>query len=329
MRRSAILRLIRTAVYAVVLLTIPHLGALAQGVAQEVVEFNIDEEMRRDIIKSLNEAGMSPAEIDAFLEGFDEAPPPMPGVGESADDAPAVTRELNDGSPLYLPIGNQLELDFDVAPLIEMPFYADGPGMLTIACFNGESPANAGIEVLLASGEQLINSRRRGSGLSEGVRLVPIGGAGEYLVRVGGGTGPITILAEWLPYPMLEGSETMMIPGPASQEMVHLQANTQAVFSSAGRGGAWCQFEAEADGQINIELEGRGGDLMLTIYADNNFEDAEMYLDNDLEGDVAHEVASFPVQAGRTYQVHIDTNRDNPVEIHSRTVFIPSPPDRE
>lgn len=327
MRRSAIPTLIRTTVYAAALAAILHPAAVAQDVVvEEAVEFDIDEEVRRDIIKSLNEAGMSPAEIDALLEGFDLGGT-IPSIGESADGATDATRAFGDGSPLYLPIGNQLEFDFEDASLIELPFQADGPGMLTVACFNGESPANAGIEVLLATGEQLINSRSRGSGLSEGVRLVPIGGAGEYLVRVGGVSGPITILAEWLPYPMLEGSEAMMIPAPASEEMVHLQANTQAVFSRTGD--AWCQFEAQADGQINIELDGPGGDLMLTVYVDNNFEDPQLYLDNDLEGNVGHEVASFPVQAGRTYHVQVDTNRDTPVEIHSRTVFIPLPPDRE
>lgn len=278
------------------------------------------DDIRQSLVEQLKEAGLSRDDINRVLRDLEFDPLQSSGPGDTEVQG-EVVRALPDGSPLYLPLGATLDLPLQSGQFAELPFIADGPGMLTIASWGEQGFYDTAVQVL-PEGDDALAIDQSGSNIG-GIRLIPIGAAGRYIVRIAGTEETLTVAAEWLPFPGLVSANQPKPPDLS--DMVTLQPNTQINADIKGDQDRYFMIRPETDGQLIVDFEGNRGDLALVVLVDFDFENPQLISDDDLGGNLSREVATFPVEAGRTYHIRVSPNQEDDVSAKVRTTLIPEP----
>lgn len=297
--------------------------------AQDNVQVErFDEEMIRQIYKDLVSQGIPEAEARELLGLNDRVFQDEPAIEASGE----VTHELPDGEAIYLPLGTTQTLTVEQGATLEMPFVADGPGILTVAY---SAASRVRLEVTDARGRRIeTQSARSGGRQSAGVGhgLVPLGRGGEYTVRLTvGGEGEIKLGAEWIPFPTMETVRAQVIPEPDPETELTLVPDRMVVGSintaNAETQYLWCRYDAEVDGQLVVLANASQGDITLQSFDPGNFSNAREYRDDDLNGSVANEGMILDVRAGETYYVRVDMRSGQRCDVEVRAGLIPLPED--
>ncbi|MEM1354703.1 MAG: hypothetical protein AAGH88_07465 [Planctomycetota bacterium] len=270
--------------------------------------------LRQSLINGLQNSGYPVQEINDLLIRLELEPLDKPAPED-------VVTEDDEGSPLYLPIGVTTELPLNEGQVVELPFVADGPGMLTIALWYEDGFYRAPLMVLNREGQSLNFERSDDS--PEGIMHVPVGSSGAYRVQVTGGGRPLTIAAEWLPFPGMTSSNAQRVELPNIADMALLQPNTQIDVGITGNRERVLSFQPDTTGQLIVDVAANRGDLRLLVYLNFDMQNPQMSVDQDLEGDAGREVVSLPVTAGQLYQVVTSCRSDCTARV--RTLLIPAP----
>ena len=273
---------------------------------------------REQIIDALGQSGLSREEISDVLAkmGYQPLPPPAPAEAQAPPPVDPAER--------YLPLGSARTIQVPSDQWIDLPFLADGPGMLTIASWNAEGFVDVSVEVRFDG--QVLNYYNEWGNTVTGIKQIPLGQAGTYTLRVAGTDAPFTLAAEWLPFPGLNGAQVDERLRPDLSDLVVLEPNTQLNTQIPANRGRYFVIQPETDGELIIDFEGNRGDLVLAVFQDFELADELMWFDSDLMGNFSREAASFPVFAGQTYQIRADANHDQDVAVRIRTTLIPEPP---
>jgi hypothetical protein len=291
-----------------------------------------DEEMLREIYKDLVESGVPAAEAREML-GLDAAPAEPGGVIDA--DAPVVNT-ASDGQALYLPLGTTMPFELEAGTTLELPFTADGPGLLTIA-YGGDVTSLA--LVVVDGRERHLGwettrdwSGRRASPVQHA--LVPVGRAGAYRVRLsrpGGGT--VKLGAEWLPFAEMRGQEAAVVPMPNEHNEVALVPGrlitAQLRTDDPDAQYLWCRFDAEADGQLAVLANADRGDIIMETFEPGQYANALAYHDDDLNGTVANEGLVLDVVAGQSYYVRVSMRSGNRCGLEVRAGWVQGPDDED
>ena len=284
----------------------------------------IDEaEMLRQIMKELTQQGISDAQAREMLglEPADvDAEPTIETTGE-------VTRESPDGEELYLPLGTTQSLTVEDGATLELPFVADGPGILTVA-YSSSARGRVAVSVLDRRGRQMQSAAESRANAPVRHELVPLSEAGEYIVRVTvRRAGELKIGAEWIPFPQIESVRAQVIPEPDEDTELVLVPDRMMVGSintaAPETQHLWCRFDAEEDGQLVVLASASQGDITMQSFMPGQFQNALEYRDDDLNGSVANEGMILDVEAGESYYVRVDMRSGQRCDVEVRTGFIP------
>lgn len=269
-----------------------------------------EDEMLRQIYKDLVEQGVPAAEAREML-GLDFTP--QEHGGEIDADAPVVNTSAQ-GDTLYLPLGTTMGFELAASTTLELPFTADGPGLLTIA-YGGDVSSLA--LMVVDEHERSLGwettedwSGRRASPVQHA--LVPVGRAGEYRIRLSRpGGGEIKLGAEWLPFAEMRGQEqqAFVVPVPNENNEVALapgrMITAQLDSSDTDAQYLWCRFDAEDDGQLVVLANADRGDIIIETFEPGRFANVLERHDDDLNGTVANEGVVLDVFAGESYYVRV------------------------
>lgn len=303
-------------------------AAPAPIVAVQVQERIRDEEMIREIYKDLVEQGVPAAEAREML-GMDFTPQEQGGAIDA--DAPVVNTSA-DGEALYLPLGTTMGFELAANTTLELPFTADGPGLLTIA-YGGDVSSLA--LMVVDEHERLLGwettedwSGRRASPVQHA--LVPVGRAGAYRIRLSRpGGGEIKLGAEWLPFAEMRGQEAAIVPMPNEDNEVALvpgrMITAQLTTDDPDAQYLWCRFDAEDDGQLVVLANADRGDIVLETFEPGRFANALEYHDDDLNGSVANEGVVLDVLAGESYYVRVAMRSGNRCGLEVRAGWVQEP----
>jgi len=298
-------------------------------VQEETEVQRLEDEAMRQVFKQLVQEGVITQEEAREMLGQ------QPGVTHDQPDVEAngeVTQTLEDGGALYLPLGTTQTLTVEQGATLEMPFVADGPGILTVAY---SAAGRVRLEVTDARGRQIeTQSARSGGRQTAGVGhgLVPLGRGGEYTVRLTvGGEGEIKLGAEWIPFPTMETVRAEVIPEPDPDTELTLVPDRMVVGSintaDPDTQYLWCRYDAEQDGQLVVLANASQGDITMQSFEPGRFRNALEYRDDDLNGSVANEGMILDVRAGETYYVRVDMRSGQRCDVEVRTGLIPLPED--
>ncbi|MEM9416666.1 MAG: hypothetical protein AAGA29_14490 [Planctomycetota bacterium] len=289
-----------------------------------VLELGDEEAFRQQIIKELMQQGIPVEDIEQMLGVSVEVAPQIDASNTIIDAAP-------DGSALYLPIGTTQKFTLESGTTLELPFVADGPGMLTVAY--GGAVQTTQVELVDADGRRLQweDGRRYDSGVVSPVRhaLIPIGSEGEYTVRLGAsGEGELTLGAEWLPFRQVEGVRAIVVPSPEPETEVVLVPDRMSTgeidMSDASRYHLWCRFEATEDGQLVVLANADQGDITMSSFHEGRYQNAIEHVDSDMNGSVANEGLIVDAVAGQTYYVRVEMRSGERCTVAVRAGWIPA-----
>lgn len=287
---------------------------------------DIEDEILAQLIKQLQQQGIPMEDINDML-GVEHSEP-----RSAIDEGNDVVAEAEDGGALYLPLGTTQKFTLEAGTTLELPFVADGAGLLTVA-YGGGGPS-AAIELVDHRGRRLDweSSRSYGIQVESPVRhaLIPIGTEGEYTVRVGVRQDSELVLgAEWLPFPQVEGVEAVIVPAPEPTTEVVLvpdrMVEGQIDQSDPDRYHLWCRFDATEDGQLVVLASADRGDITISSFHEGRYESPIEHLDSDLNGSVANEGLIVDVQAGQTYYVRVEMRSGSRCGVEVRTGWVPMP----
>ncbi|MFI4861089.1 MAG: hypothetical protein ACIAXF_10450 [Phycisphaerales bacterium JB063] len=294
--------------------------------AEDVAVFMVqddEEAFRQQIIKELMQEGVPIEDIEMMFGDSVE-------LGSAINTDNAVVREAPDGSALYLPMGATQSYELVPDTTLELPFVADGPGMLTVA-YSGATTTS--VEIIDVHGRQLDwDSNRRFEGGASPVRhaLIPIGQAGEYTVRLGVLSGGELVLGgEWIPFPQVEGVRARVIPRPMPENELVLVPDRMLTGeidqADADQYYLWCRFEATADGQLVVLANADRGDITMSSFNLNDYQRPIETVDSDMNGSVANEGIIVDAVAGQTYYVRVEMRSGERCEVEVRSGWIPAP----
>lgn len=287
-----------------------------------------DEEMIRQILKELIESGLDPEDAREMLELDEQLDAPRAAI----DEDNTVVAADEEGDTLYLPLGTTQHFELEAGTTLELPFVADGAGLLTVA-YGGGGPSVA-VELVDHRGRRLAWEPTRSYGIQveSPIRhaLIPIGAEGEYTVRVAVRQESELILgAEWLPFPQVEGVEAVIVPSPEPTTEVVLvpdrMVEGQIDQSDPDRYHLWCRFDATEDGQLVVLASADRGDITISSFHEGRYESAIEHLDSDLNGSVANEGLIVDVEAGQTYYVRVEMRSGGQCGVEVRTGWVPMP----
>ena len=285
----------------------------------------LQEEMLREILKELVSEGFSNEDAREMLGLSPEALQAQPDVEPSGE----VVHTLPDGEALYLPLGTTRTLAVAQGATLEMPFVADGSGVLTVA-YRG--PGRVRLEVVAPGGQSVQTevARSGAQGAGVGHAIIPLGRAGEYTVRLTvGGAGDLKLGAEWIPFPQVESVLVEVVPEPDPDTELTIVPGRMVIGSintaDPETQHLWCRFDAEEDGQLVVLTNASQGDITLQSYMRGQYRSAMEYHDDDLNGSVANEGMILDVEAGQTYYARVDMRSGQRCDVEVRAEFIPLP----
>ncbi|XAM00620.1 hypothetical protein OT109_04355 [Phycisphaeraceae bacterium D3-23] len=284
----------------------------------------VDDAFRQQIIKELLQEGVPIEQIQQMLGGTVEVGPVIDAENTVVDAAP-------DGSALYLPLGTTKKFALERGTTLELPFVADGPGMLTVAY--GGAVQTTQVEVVDASGRRLAWEDNSGFGgvSTSPVRhaLIPIGGEGEFTIRLGAlGEGELTLGGEWLPFPQVEGVSAVIVPSPEPTTEIVLVPDrmmTGAIDQSdPDRYHLWCRFEATEDGQLVVLANADQGDITMSSFNEGQYRNPIEHVDSDMNGSVANEGLIVDAVAGQVYYVRVEMRSGERCGVEVRAGWVPA-----
>ena len=212
-----------------------------------------------------------------------------------------------------LPMGTPQQGKAADAP-VEYSVVAKTAGVLSVAV---QGTGDLAIQIVDADGQVLPDgSFDRDLNGSEGTELasVTITEAGTYRVRVRSQGGPSTfqIAGAFLSFPAFQraGDPDRR---PASAKAVNVgKPYEDSLDPSAGDNWDWFVFKAPEAGTLTVVTRqlgtGDAPDLVLEIYTDGDFANADDRSDQDMGGNSANESVSVVVTAGQAVHVKVSSN---------------------
>ena len=186
---------------------------------------------------------------------------------------------------------------------------ADGPGFLTLVA---RAAVEADLRLLVtdADGQPLPDGRAdvdAGGDLGAEQLVVQLPRAGTYRVFVEsyGGTADFAVGGSFLPTqlaardPDPDGS-----PGSAVALRVG-ESHDDTLDPPAGDVWDWFSFSLDGAGTLTVLTRTDGGDLSIRVYREGEYREPFLTADDDPEGEMGNESATFDVAAGETVYVRV------------------------
>jgi len=229
-----------------------------------------------------------------------------------------------------LPMGAPAQGTVTDAGPAEYTLAAKSAGVLTVAV---QGTGDLALQLVDDDGQVMPDgSADRDLGGNEGVELLSttVTEPGSYRVRVrsqGGNGGAFTIAASFLPFPAFAR------PGDPDRRPASARAAAvgkpleDSLDPAAGDTWDWYVLKATMEGTLTVVTRQVGTDgspdLVLEVFTDGNFADAQDRSDQDLQGNSANESVSVQVKAGQAVHVKVSGNFSNPAKYRLSSSIAP------
>lgn len=128
--------------------------------------------------------------------------------------------------------------------------------------------------------------------------------------------------AQWMPLPVAQKRKQFAKEIEKNAQALTLGTTTEFDLAKDPNAG-WLKLKPEKDGLVMLTIKAKGADLAYGLYKPGQFDHALLDVDNNSGKPEDTESSIFPVKAGQTLLIHVNSFGAELKAFSARTVFVP------